>query len=352
MGGGHGDGLDTINAGAGADRVALGASDNKDTFVLSTPPTGPAQLVREEGGLQKKLTGVETLDLCLGGGDDVFTNGTTGGTPIAVQVDGGAGNDNLYGTSGADVLDGSYGNDSIFGGAGADSVTGGPGDDRMEWGSATGGADVLDGSEGTDLIAFFGSKFADQLDIAPGAAGSIRLGSPAGPAAEARAVERIDTTAGDGDDAVRVADGIPAAIDLGVDGGSGSDVVTTTGSDGTDSVRIASIGPAFQVTRKGGSRGVEFAGIAFRATETLDVRLLGGSDNVDAGDGLRGSTTLRIDGGAGSDVLAGSDSDDLLIGGPGLDRMDGRAGVDSYQCSGPGDLLTAEPQDIVAADCG
>jgi uncharacterized protein YkwD len=71
----------------------------------------------------------------LGGNDSV----TAAAAVLAVNIDGGIGNDTLSGTGGNDtllgnggddVLFGNYGNDLLIGGGGADKINGGPGNDR------------------------------------------------------------------------------------------------------------------------------------------------------------------------------------------------------------------------------
>ncbi len=90
-----------------------------------------------------------TLRVQLGGGDDTFFaapwddvqprvivdggagNDTVYGSTLGDDIHGGAGDDRLYGLDDEDALDGGPGNDLIVGGAGDDSVVGGDGQDRL-----------------------------------------------------------------------------------------------------------------------------------------------------------------------------------------------------------------------------
>ncbi|ABD56598.1 Hint domain-containing protein [Jannaschia sp. CCS1] len=79
-------------------------------------------------------------------------------------IEGGAGNDEIYGEEGNDVLDGGADNDTLFGGDGDDSVQGGAGQDSLIGGQGNdtlvggddadwifgGSGDVIDGGEGGD----------------------------------------------------------------------------------------------------------------------------------------------------------------------------------------------------------
>ena len=89
------------------------------------------------------------LDVTLGAEHNNFT-----GTRYNDQIDGGAGDDSLFGEGGHDQLDGGNGNDSLIGGAGHDNLFGGLGDDRLQ---NDAGNDTLDGGAGVDTLVFTGS---------------------------------------------------------------------------------------------------------------------------------------------------------------------------------------------------
>ena len=99
----------------------------------------------------------------LGGGDTfgaVNNSSTfTGGTSMMDVVDGGSGNDKLYGGGGGDILKGGTGQDSIYGNAGQDVLIGGDGNDLLMAGE---GVNVLIGGniDDADIPALQGQTLA------------------------------------------------------------------------------------------------------------------------------------------------------------------------------------------------
>lgn len=102
-------------------------------------------------------------------GDDVAGTNTLGG---ADTVDGGTGNDTIYGGFGADSLNGGAGNNFLYGGDGSDSLAAGTGNDWMEGGA---GDDTIFGDGGNDTL--FGDAGNDALS---GDTGNDSLGGDAG----------------------------------------------------------------------------------------------------------------------------------------------------------------------------
>ncbi|CAK7053264.1 MAG: hypothetical protein DELT_01099 [Desulfovibrio sp.] len=126
-------------------------------FAISDPAANPHIV---------NLTGDENFDggtygytnLTINGGDgDNDIIGSSGADTIyggdgVDTINGGAGNDVIYGGAGNDTLNGGLGNDMIYGGAGNDILTGGAGNDTFVW-----QRDDLnsDGSKATDIITDF-----------------------------------------------------------------------------------------------------------------------------------------------------------------------------------------------------
>jgi Ca2+-binding RTX toxin-like protein len=146
LAGGEGDDTLVWNNGDGSDEE-LGGPGFDRLEVNGATPAGDEFRLFAEGGVTKfertnlvKFTltmpavegrgGVEATAINGGGGDDVFTV-SPGLGDLSVNSDGGAGNDKLTGSDGAD---------SFFGGSGNDTIT--PG----------GGRDVADGQEGADTL--------------------------------------------------------------------------------------------------------------------------------------------------------------------------------------------------------
>jgi Ca2+-binding RTX toxin-like protein len=216
-----------------------------------------------------------------------------------VQIDGGGGNDLLYGAAGEDFIQGGSGDDRIAGFLGDDTLEGEDGNDQVVAGA---GDDYVDGGTGDDRL--WGEGENDGLwggagnDIIFGDANTTPIASQGG--------DYLDGGAGDdqlfgngGNDELFGGDG----VDL-VDGGTGNDYLD--GERGNDTL---------------------FAGSG-------DDELYGGEDNdvLTAGDGsdyLDGQSGVdQLDGGAGSDTLYGGDGTDTLVGGLDDDLLDGEAGTD------------------------
>lgn len=106
-----------------------------------------------------------------GGGRDLLTGGDGSDKLIGGAGDdrlaGGAGRDRLFGGAGADRLDGDDGADALDGGSGDDALAGGTGDDMLR---GRDGADALDGGAGVDQL--FGGAGADRFVFGPDGLGT------------------------------------------------------------------------------------------------------------------------------------------------------------------------------------
>jgi Ca2+-binding RTX toxin-like protein len=95
---------------------------------------------------------VAGINIRAGGGNDRVTCDTGLGLSLelAVNLDGGNGNDTLLGGDGPELLVGGNGKDVLTGGAGADRLFGKNGADALDGGLDD---DVLSGGRGRDLVA-------------------------------------------------------------------------------------------------------------------------------------------------------------------------------------------------------
>jgi hypothetical protein len=168
--------------------IACGAGD--DTVYLNSQTVAGQQPIKKtayvwgeagndwvEGGEGKDIVDLGTgEDVAFGhSGNDVLwaegtncsLNGGNGNDRIEAEagemvLEGGSGNDLLQAFgNGSGWLDGGLGNDRIYGGDGDDVLIGGPGNDRMLGG---GGADELDGGLGADIMWGSWEPKAETLD--------------------------------------------------------------------------------------------------------------------------------------------------------------------------------------------
>lgn len=208
---------------------------------------------------------------------------------IPLEVDGGAGDDQLDGGSGNDIFRGGSGNDLLTGRDGDDRIYGQDGNDTLngDFGSSgPGGNDLLDGGAGNDEFEQY-----------------VGFGYPAG-------LKGNDTyIGGPGNDSFSYfhrSDPVKISLDgLANDGMAGEsdnihpDIEAVGGSSGDDVI----VGSPGAETLWGGDGDDKISG------GSGDDKLYG-----DGGDDL-------IDGGPGDDELDGGCMSDMLIGGPGSDSF-------------------------------
>ena len=231
-------GRDIINGGSGRDKVAV-SGNSKATVNLSKAGN------QNTGFGTDKFVSIEDID--GGGGNDKLY-----GSKAANKIYGFGGADRLFGRNGNDILSGGDGNDFLKGDANNDKLYGGGGKDRLYLDAGT---DFLNGGEGVDSVY---------------AAGNVRT--------------RIDLA-------------------------NSSSQNTGYGND-----RIINIENIFG----GGSHDTFFG--------NSDRNIIRGNNGNDQVDG-RGGNDL-IFGGRNNDTLSGSNGNDVLKGDHGSDRLIGGAGKD------------------------
>ena len=111
-------------------------------------------------------TKTATIDVVMKS-DGVSINGGNGNDTIYGstgndKLSGGNGNDTIYGGEGADKIVGGKGNDHIYGGAGNDYLNGNSGDDTFYWDA---GNDVYAGGSGYDTLSYAGATSAINADL-------------------------------------------------------------------------------------------------------------------------------------------------------------------------------------------
>lgn len=285
----------------------------------------------------------DCIQINAGGGDDVVrideTNGIFTDTEITT-IDGGPGNDQLFGGSGAETFRGGNGDDFIFGDNGADVAFMGSGDDVFQWDPGD-GSDTIEGEDGADTMLFFGNNAAENIDISANGPRVRFFRSVGSITMDLDDVENIDFRALGGADNIIVADLVGTdltgvSLDLrGPNGGgdSSSDAVTVTGTNAADAFGVADESDGVRVF------GLQVAvRILFTeaALDNLTLNGLGEDDVIDASSLEAGAVQLTMNGGLGEDVLIGSEGGDLINGGDGDDVALMGAGDDTFVWN-PGD---------------
>jgi Ca2+-binding RTX toxin-like protein len=294
-----GDGSDVVEGQDGTDTMLFNGSAGNEIFAASANG-GRALFTRNLGNIVMDLDDVEKIDLnALGGIDQLTVNDLSGTDVTEVNVDlagtiGGTAGDGAadtviaQATAGNDVIDvvGAGTSVSVLGLAARINVTnsegandslivnGGGGDDAMTATTLPAGVVklTLDGGAGDDKL--LGSQGADTL------------------------------IGGDGDDFIFGDNGNDVAF-MGAgddvfqwDPGDGNDIVE--GQDGTDTLLFfgSNAGESIDISANGGRvrffRDVANVTMDLNDVEHIDLRALGGADNVVIGD-LSGTDTTQID---------------------------------------------------------
>ncbi|WP_427501722.1 S8 family serine peptidase (plasmid) [Methylomonas sp. MED-D] len=261
-----------------------------------------------------------TIINALGGDDLVYALNRNG-----LTIDGGAGNDVIFGLAGGNTFRGGNGNDRIasisdrlgatntadtlMGGSGNDTLTGGNGDDWL-WGGEN--DDSLNGGAGHDHL--YGDAGYNVLD---GGSGNDEL---------VGGNDGNKLSGGDGNDQLHGGLGQDTLLgDEGDDwlwGGANNDILF--GGNGEDHL----YGEAGFNSLNGGAGNDELIGgndgNSLLGEDGNDTLIGGNADDVLSG----GNGNDSLTGGGGNDQLLGGDGDDLLMGGAGDDYFDTGSGTD------------------------
>lgn len=311
-------GIDTLEGGEGNDVLEIDQADVDDGLIDGGGGIDRIKSIGTITGLD--MAGINA-EFYFGstGADVVFSTGS-----VAVNLNGGGGDDTLTGGTGNDTLNGNAGNDSLIGGDGNDKIGGFSGADILDGGN---GFDLLFGTgtvgvtvdltydavsggdfEG-DIITNFegaiGTNFNDTLlgdagaNFFYGSAGADKLVGNGG----------ADTLLG-GTGSDRIFIDNDDFLFGEINGGEGFDIINA--SDGIGSIGNKLDMFTISADRFFGSADADFV----ESSGNTSVELLG-----DGGDDyLSGSTELdRLQGDAGADTLVGGAGDDRLRGGTGAD---------------------------------
>jgi Ca2+-binding RTX toxin-like protein len=339
------DGNDTVmvNGGNGAEQFSATANGARVRFDRLTPAPFAIDIGTSEN-----------LVVNMNGGDDHFSATGNLAALIKLTVDGGAGNDTILGTNGAENLLGGSGNDVIDGNQGNDVALLGAGDDTFHWDPGDGN-DTVEGQDGTDTMLFNGSNVNEKMAVSANG-GRVRFTRDvASIVMDLNDIESIvaKTLAGTDNlvvDDVSGTDVTGVRADLAASGGGDDgapDNVVVNGTSADDAVTLTGAGANAQVA--GLAALVSVSG-ASAVNDRLIVNGRGGADVIDASQVATGSMLLTLDGGDSDDVLIGGAGDDRLLGGAGDDVLIGGPGNDTLD-GGPGDnvVLQGSGADTVTA---
>lgn len=311
--------------------IAMGGARDTLNDSGSIVATGGSAVAMGAGNDQVNLYVGSTVSgaILLGEGDDVANSTSTG----AAVIDGGAGNDAIAMSAtvfgGDDRLNGGAGNDSLYGGLGEDRIDGGADDDTL---AGELGDDLIEGGAGDDSL----DGGADD-DVVFGDDGDDSLAGGLGD----------DSVKGNAGDDVFVVTALADGRD-GYDGGAGADTLDLSALATSLSLTLKESGTFTFATDRienvenvlGGSAADALTGnsldnaLAGNAGDDA-LRGGGGDDRLDGGEGgdtLDGGVgNDRVSGGLGDDALKGGAGDDVIAGGAGTDLLTGGAGSDSFR---------------------
>jgi Ca2+-binding RTX toxin-like protein len=344
-----GDDTELFEGGSGIDTAQVNGGNGGEIFTLTANGTrvrfdrlDPAPFAVDGGTLERFV-------VTMNGGDDRFSATGNIAALLQVVVDGGAGNDTILGSNGVDQLFGGEGQDFIDGQQGDDLALLGAGDDVFQWDPGD-GSDVVEGQAGIDTMRFNGSNAGEAMAISANGGRALFTRNVANIMMDLNDLEKVDIQALGGADTITVndlsgTDVLDVAIALsgspsGSAGDGQPDTILANATDRRDVIQV--LGGSGATTVLGLPARVSITG-SEAGQDSLVVNGLGGSDEIDASSLASDSPRLVLDGGAGDDLLRGSDAADVLIGGDGGDRVHGQGGDDIAFLGAGDDRFTWDP---------
>ena len=334
-----GDGSDLFDGGDGVDTAEVNGGNGSEVFTLTANGTGVRFDRVSPAPFAIDASAMEQFVVRMNGGDDAFSATGNLAALVGLSVDGGAGNDTILGSNGADTLSGGDGNDFIDGQQGADTAFLGAGDDLFQWDPGD-GSDVVEGQDGSDTMLFFGSNASENINIVANGGRVLFHRDVANVTMDLDDLERIEFRALGGADNIVVGDlsGTDTTrvdVDLrGPNGGADgqADSVTANATNGADVFGVAGDSGGVQVFGLAAAVNLFFAD----ASDRLTLNGQAGDDVIDATGLQAGAVQLTMNGGLGADVFLGSAGGDLFVGGDGNDLALMGAGDDTFVWN-PGD---------------
>ena len=346
-----GDDTDLAEGGDGTDTVEVNGGNGAEVFTATANGTRVRFDRLDPAPFSIDIGTTEKLVLNMNGGDDSFSATGNLAALIGVTVDGGTGNDTIFGSNGADTLLGGDGNDFIDGNQGNDTALLGAGDDVFQWDPGD-GSDTVEGQDGSDTLLFNGANINERIDISANGARARFTRDVANINMDLNGVEKITfnalggvdtTTVNDlsGTDVTEVNVNLAGTIS-GTAGDGSADTVIVNGTNGADIVDVVGAGTSVSVVGLAARTNVTNSE---GANDSLVIKALGGDDSITATTLPAGVVKLTIDGGTGDDTILGSEGDDTLLGGDGNDFVFGDSGNDLAQLGAGDDVFQWNPGD-------
>ena len=320
-----GAGADGFTGGAGEDTVSYAnARDEKVTVVL-----GRAAGATADANNPSHSDGDYFIDP---DGADPLTHGVENviGSPRGDTITGDDEANKLWGGGGADSLNGAGGDDTIDGGPGGDDIDGGAGDgDTVTYENSAAGVRATVSSTAAESTGNEGGDAeGDRLSTVENLVGSDHNDRLFGDGASNQ------LTGGDGDDRI-----VAGVGDDRVEGGAGAD--TMDGDTDTNPGAGFALGEAqanadtLSYASSTGAVTIDLShqyAAANASSGQRDAHYATGSGGDATGDRFRGFE--NVTGGMGNDRLTGDGWNNILIGGPGADRLDGGNAVTAAGADG------------------
>jgi Ca2+-binding RTX toxin-like protein len=345
-----GDDSDFMEGGADVDTVQVNAGGGAEIFTITANGTRVRFDRLDPAPFALDIGTTENLVVNMNGGNDSISATGNLAALINITVNGGAGNDTILGSNGADTLNAGDDDDFVDGQQGNDTVNLGAGNDVFQWDPGD-GSDIVEGGAGTDRMLFNGSSGAELME-ASAVAGRLRFTRNLGTIQmDVNDVETVDVNALGNTDTIVVQDLSTtdvteinvnlAGLIGGTFGDAQFDTVTTNGTTNGDVIDVVGAGTSVSVLGLPARVNTTY----LDATDAIVVNGQGGNDTITATTVAAGVAAFTLDGGVGNDTILGSQGNDVLLGGEGADFVFGDNGNDTAFLGAADDQFQWNPGD-------
>jgi Ca2+-binding RTX toxin-like protein len=320
-------GNDVMSTGTGAATVEGGSGD--DVTILQAGNTGQVTSGTENDSIYAATNIGSMLLFGNEGADTITTSGSTNPQSILGGNDSADGPDSLQGGVGNDIIFGNGGDDTLDGWQGADTMIAGVGNDTVWHSFFVATSDLVFANEGNDTVWVSGGGGGDTVFAGQG--NDSVFHNSAGTA---------NFFGNEGNDTINAFGASAASIVGGNDSADGNDSLTGSafgdiifGNGGADSI-VGNGGPdtiigGFTADTIVSGTAADFI-FGNEANDTINTGA-NGPDTVFAGQGED-----SVIAGAGRDTLLGNEGNDTIRGGDGIDTISGGAGADLFAYSASG----------------